>query len=99
MEQPYNVEDEGGRRSAGSATVAISDRNGYLLMIAEDELRAFVAQVIDYGFMDVAKSGPGVHRNVFNAQLPQGFCDDVRSPLRLTDRGKLGCGDAMLASC
>ncbi len=70
VQQPHDVVHERGHRLARGASVAVGDRDCDLLVVADDHLRARVAEVVDQRIVHAAKRGAGVQRDVVDAETP-----------------------------
>ena len=85
VEQADDVVHVGRHRLARGLAVTVRDGDRDLLVRAEDELRALVAEVVDERVVDAAEAGAGVHGDVLDAEAAQRLDDDVGAPLGLAD--------------
>jgi len=60
--------------------VAVSERDGDFLVVAEDEGRIFIAVVVDQAVVQPSEAGARVERRIFHPEPAQHVGDDVAAP-------------------
>ena len=82
VHEPDRAVDRRGHRAPGELRVAVGDGHRDLFVVAEDERRAVVGEVVDDAVVQPAKRRPRHERDVRDAKPPQHLGRDVRAPLR-----------------
>jgi hypothetical protein len=85
IEQTYNIVHNGGHGPPGRQPVASSQRDGNVLVVAEDHLGVGVASIVDQGIMKATEGCTRVQRYILDVQSPEQIYDDVRAILGLGD--------------
>ena len=80
----------GGHRLAGHLGVAVGDRDGALLVQAEQHLRRLVAEEVDDRIVQAAVARAGIERDVGNFQRAQRVGDHVAAEARRVGAGQVG---------
>ena len=83
MHQPDIGVQRHGHWLLSDFAVPVGNRNGMLLVQANDHLRIAVAEIVHDAVVKSAIAGAGNQRNIFQVQPARDFSDDVAAPLHL----------------